>query len=133
MSVFLNKNYYCDICKVSFNHLGSHSCNNICSSCKRLNCEVNQSKSFCSYCKISINNDTCGRLHKERFCKSLHFCHICNRKKLKNHVCGDNEKWCPNCKKSVSFEHKCYILTVKQAEDMYQYKKEEKFNGYIFF
>ena len=44
-----------------------------------------------------------------------------------NHVCGDNSKWCFNCKKSVEIDHRCYILAESEND------QNQEFKGYIFF
>jgi hypothetical protein len=45
----------------------------------------------------------------------------------KNHVCGENSKWCKNCHMSVELEHKCFIKAEQND------KKLRKVNSYIFF
>ncbi len=52
-------------------------------------------------------------------------CKICNKVKRREHVCGDQSKWCKNCSSSVDYDHKCYIIKDKSQEN--------KVNGYIFF
>ena len=59
--------------------------------------------------------------------------------KKKIHVCGENEKWCYNCKLADAVDHKCFILTedelIERDKRLYKNgkKKESKFSGYIFF
>jgi len=151
MKAFLNRQYFCDDCKKAYSNPNRHMCKSMCKKCLRINCslfydyslvddeeqENNEEQNlFCLLCKIKCKNMICKSIHQEKVCKKLKVCKKCNYIKNKfNHVCGDNERWCYNCKLSVPFDHKCYILTENEAAKLK--KKENKtdtnFNGYIFF
>ena len=134
MEVFTGRDYYCHHCKIGFKHLGRHRCQHTCQSCERLNCQpITYQEKKCTYCKANCYNETCMRIHNEKVCKNVTMCKECNRRKNPLHVCGDNAKWCPNCKKSVSLDHKCYILTEAQKEERDRGVHKPKFAGYIFF
>jgi hypothetical protein len=60
----------------------------------------------------------------------LRHCNDCGHTKSRRsgHVCKQNEKWCPNCKKTVTIDHKCYI----KKED-FKRKNIKSFAGKIWF
>ena len=57
-------------------------------------------------------------------------CDVCGNLKSKTgpHVCGEDEKWCSNCKISVDYEHRCFI---KKADTKKNITK--RFAGFIWF
>ena len=124
--------YYCDVCKVGYRNLGKHKCECTCKSCNRQLCNGESNPLFnkkCHMCGVKCNDEDCYRFHTEQFCIKLRQCDICNQVKNNHHVCGNNDRWCGICNKSVSkFDHKCYI----QKENI---EKESKntINGFIFF
>ena len=113
---YLNRSYFCDLCKVGFGSRVNHSCKMICEMCKSMNCQV-ENKIKCSMCKILCNNQICLELHQEQICLSLRKCNICSHIKNRKHVCGDNSHWCKNCDKSVYDDHRCYMLKEKDPEN----------------
>ena len=134
MKVFLRKVYFCPQCKVGYNQLGKHKCTITCTSCFRVDCYSTDKdmQSYCAYCKKVCFNDVCERIHRETFCSRVAFCSKCDKRKFKNHVC-DDEKFCTNCKQAVPLNHKCFILTEHQREEVSKQFWSKKFNGYIFF
>ena len=38
MASYLNKSYYCDLCKTGFDHTEEHNCISICKACQCMNC-----------------------------------------------------------------------------------------------
>ena len=44
------------------------------------------------------------------------------------HVCGENNKWCLNCKESVGYDHQCFIKSIEKKN-----KSKKKFKGYVWF
>ena len=134
MKRYLNFHYFCHLCKYAFDNLGYHKCDNVCNSCTRLNCN----KDFeleCKHCKIHARNYSCIKIHDEKRCKILRVCSVCGYYKhaTRIHICGDNNKYCKNCKASVDLNHKCYMLTEEQIELRNKKKVEKKFNGFVFF
>ena len=127
MASFLNKSYYCDLCKKGFDHTEFHNCITICKACQRMNCSPDF-KIKCQNCDLLIQNKSCYDLHDATKCKILKKCHEClyflSRTRL--HICGDDHKWCISCKISVDVLHKCY----KRTEEEY---KPKTFEGFLFF
>ena len=82
---------------------------------------------MCKFCKSECKNETCARIHQERFCFQAKKCHSCNFFKGNNHVCNQNEKWCKNCKKSVDENHRCFIKHEKID------REPDAIKGYIYF
>ena len=77
-----------------------------------------------------MRNDVCAQIHTEKMCAELSKCHDCGIIKplYRIHICGDNAKYCSNCKQAVELDHRCYI----QCEPVTRLR-EPKFGGYIFF
>ena len=125
MTAYLKCSYFCQFCRVKYQNLGSHNCNSICKSCSRsvYICKESpeEKKEFaaCGECFIVPENKACKFLHETSQCLKLKLCHTCGNKKSKSHphVCGENHKWCPNCKSSVDFEHRCFIKKVPLFEE----------------
>jgi len=124
MKHFLNRQYFCDICKKGYTNKNTHICPGICKSCHRREClddiefdnciEINlKLERKCKGCYMIFKNETCGIMHVENYCTNPKKCDVCNKILKKNHVCGLNSKWCSNCKKSVDYDHQCYILNEK--------------------
>ena len=137
MRVHLKVKYFCDHCKSWWNARGQHKCGYTCEKCYRLDCFKEKKEYKCDKCKIDCFNESCLAMHQTYYCKKFTICTKCNHKILNKHVCGDNQKWCPNCCQSVELEHRCHILTEKQKNNLKKNKNKkqqvEKFNGYIFF
>jgi hypothetical protein len=135
MTAYLNTSYFCEYCKVKYQNLGSHNCESVCKCCLRLNyvCkdipEEKKDLAECKDCFLKPKNSYCKYLHESSHCLALKLCKICGYKKSKSHphVCGEDNKWCPNCRDSVDFEHRCYI---KKALDN---ENNKKFNGFIWY
>ena len=67
-------------------------------SCKRLDCEsIFETKKKCSLCNLKLKNEKCAIIHQESFCMKNKICPECYDTYNKNHVCGDDQKWCNNC------------------------------------
>ena len=131
MTAFLGSNYFCEYCRIKYSNLGRHSCENLCKSCKRYNyiCHDENYQKKCPNCSLTLRNSTCEKLHDSGQCFKLLICEKCSclKAKYKVHVCGDNSKWCPNCRLAVTLDHNCFI----QKETKKKYQK--KFAGYVWF
>jgi hypothetical protein len=133
MKRFMNKSYYCNFCKVGYDKIGAHKCEALCISCLRHNCIkeedliTDQNDFKCEFCKMICRNLLCKSIHEEKICYIPHLCQKCNKINRKNHVCGMDSKWCRNCKKSVNYNHECYILKENHRN------KEELDANFIFF
>ena len=104
----------------------------MCKSCFRISCLVDNAQK-CKGCELMCNNEQCLKIHSERWCEKLKPCQACGYiKAAYNHVCGDEQKWCPNCKKSVQFDNKCFILTEEEKNNKKSSRKTD-FKGYFFF
>ena len=127
MPAYVNKAYYCDLCKIGFDHTVEHSCVTICKACQRMHCRPDF-KIKCQNCDLFIQNKSCFDLHDESKCQIVKKCPECMYfiSRRRPHICGDDHKWCTNCNESVDILHKCHIRT---EEDL----KLKAFEGFIFF
>ena len=137
---YFNQSYFCDYCLTAFNNIGHHNCEATCKSCRRQGCvEDLNCKLHCTFCNKKAKNNICKLEHEQSHCYKKKLCEICKSTKKKIHVCGENEKWCYNCKLADAVDHKCFILTedelIERDKRFYKNgkKKESKFSGYIFF
>ena len=78
--------------------------------------------------KFIYSNKSCYDLHNEAKCRISKKCPECMFfiSRSRPHICGDDHKWCTNCKLSVDLLHKCYI---RNEEEL----KTKKFEGFVFF
>ena len=89
---------------------------------------------FVKKCGIETRNGTCETTHYESVCEKLQQCKLCSYKNGKEaHICGDQDKWCNNCRKGVKFSHRCHILTEDERLNLYKRIPTPKFSGYVFF
>ena len=131
MARFLNRNCYCHFCKIGFNDTFNHSCDWTCRMCRRPDCEQ-QPEGLCKHCGVTCNNDVRRRIHEENLCSKILNCETCGNRKTKHHVCGAEQRWCPNCSKGVPFDHRCYIAKEKK-QNKDKDKPADKFEGFICF
>ena len=123
---FFNKRFYCYTCMKPYSNFENHPCNKVCKKCKNKNCQTGLFIFRCNVCLVNCNSEKCLLEHKKKICGRIPKCDVCGVFKVRTHVC--NGKWCYFCKESVSYDHKCYILTEDENE-----LKETSFDGYIFF
>jgi hypothetical protein len=102
-TAYLGCKYYCQFCRVKYSNLGYHICENICRSCHRYLYKREELKKKCKNCGLISKNSQCDKLHHSSQCRMLRHCNDCGHTKSRRsgHVCKQNEKWCPNCKKTV--------------------------------
>ena len=132
MKAFLSKSYFCDFCKIAYDLCFKHVCKSLCFSCRNSNCyaDTHYIQKKCETCDVIFKNQLCEDTHFHRICSHLKKCSKCNCYVYNRaHVCGDDEKWCPNCKRSVDLEHKCYIQNEHDKKDT----KKDVLAGYVFF
>jgi hypothetical protein len=123
---YFNYSYFCDYCKIGYDHLTHHKCEAQCKSCRKFNCYKTDDKTYqCPQCKIKARSLECLITHKDLICTKYIKCNNCNMHRKKDHLCGDNVKFCKNCKLRVSLAHRCCIKPDKI--------QDKQFNGYIFF
>ena len=99
MKVFTNRSFYCDHCKIGYNHRIEHKCKNLCKMCNRVTCRVTQ-KIKCEFCNIFCNEKKCLDLHQSKICKNSTVCDKCFKCKSRHHIC-EHQKYCKNCLKGV--------------------------------
>jgi hypothetical protein len=120
MTVFLGCSYFCEYRRVKYSNLGYHNCKNLYSSCYRYdyNCVIEKSIT-CKSCKVISRNIICKKLHDSGQCYKLRLCDKCGNLKSKTgpHACGEEGKWCSNCKISVNYEHRCYIKKCNEKKN----------------
>jgi len=142
MTGFLNRNYFCQICKKGYQHKESHACNNPCHLCRKLHADVSEDWKYCEECNCKFLNQPCFDLHKnmtvngDSTCKQYYRCRDCNQLinrtyHKKTHVCG--EHYCSTCKEYVHEDHLCYMQPVEDDCGPDDKKKAEKEATYIFF
>ena len=132
MKSYLGKSYYCDFCKHGYDLLNRHKCSFLCDSCRQPNC-IKEYERKCSNCSLKIQNKQCAEIHVSSICNIKRKCNDCDEIQTnKNHVCGENSKWCSSCNKSVELTHMCYIQGELENEHQKD-NKIDKFNGYIMF
>lgn len=51
MPYYFNRSYFCDHCKIGYDHTGDHKCKNTCNQCGRLNCVSKTSLETSQKCK----------------------------------------------------------------------------------
>jgi very-short-patch-repair endonuclease len=122
MCAWLDKDYFCDVCKKGYKSPQDHRCDFICKSCFRkselcLNDGLTIRKCLNEnnghICNCIYYNDKCFEYHRKNYCNNnFKICEKCNtfikNKNLNRHVCLD-ERWCSNCSIVVDLEHKCYM------------------------
>ena len=137
MKSWMNRWYFCDYCKKGFNSKTDHACIHTCKACFRRDCEP-ELVIKCKLCNLETRNDICRENHNRSVCSHMVHCDKCgsrfHNKRIRNHVCGKEDKYCKNCRKVVKVDnHVCYILTEEQRNQLTHFKKTNKFEGYIFF
>ena len=108
--------YYCEECKVPYDHKNKHRCGGTCSSCQQSPRCVDQVKIKCDDCKRYFKGQTCfenhikeGSREKSTVCIEIKCCENCFKtvKGSRKHICG--EIFCKNCSIHVPENHLCYI------------------------
>jgi len=127
IKAFLNVDYYCHYCKVGYNNVNDHKCIATCILCKQQTCLLEfdtEDDITCLFCSKKCKSLSCRIRHEEYICPYRKSCNVCKQIKKYYHVCGTNSKWCTNCKASVDFDHKCFVL-----KDMLSTKSNNKYLG----
>jgi len=65
MPAFLSKSYFCVKCKIGYDHLARHKCNNPCDLCHHIHTDEPDSWTYCIDCNRNFKNNTCFAKHKE--------------------------------------------------------------------
>ena len=74
MKAFLERNYWCDYCKIAFMNKNTHRCKFVCNSCRSFNCDNSSVDRFpkplqCENCSKLLFSDACTLTHLLEFCK----------------------------------------------------------------
>ena len=120
MPAFLQRSYFCKLCRVGYNNQGSHYCKLGCKYCRHFRACAFEKWRPCFSCNRNFVSEYCYRKHLEKgICRLLHACTQCGSTyhTYREHKCG--EKYCNACKKKQPLKHMCYIqpLTTDEEED----------------
>jgi hypothetical protein len=77
----------------------------------------------CNNCNTNCLNDLCLLIHQEKVCPKYIKCTTCGRYQDRIHVCDGS--WCLNCSPAVIMDHKCFILTQEERDEI----KKTNVNG----
>ncbi|CAC5393604.1 unnamed protein product [Mytilus coruscus] len=66
MPGFSNRSYYCNICQKGYQNKEEHKCNNICTSCHKINEIENKEWIYCKDCNRFFQGDVCIQLHAKK-------------------------------------------------------------------
>ena len=140
---FLNRSYYCEVCKRGFNckKRGGHRCKAAqCKLCRKPKCKNTGMKRAypriqCDKCDDSFNSKECYKTHIiTKDCEKFKVCKVClclvRRTEMADDLshphCG--ERFCNKCQKFVSKEepHYCYIPIFKPSNYLQQQQKSQE-------
>ena len=127
MPGFLNRSYFCHICRKAYSNTVDHMCDSVCKMCRGLECSFIDPRS-CVDCKRMFKSQACYDRHKEPLgngesvCQQVKKCVKCGDSmrvhKLVNHLCGKTK--CKTCKEFVDDDdkdtHYCYMKKPKESE-----------------
>ena len=135
---FLNRSYFCHRCHKAYSNTCDHLCDDMCRSCRGIECKIEGSGITCNECNRLLKNQECYDNHKQpingggrSLCEVIRKCPECGKamdvRKIKNgHICG---KKCSTCKvifQPKDTDHICYIQQQEQ-------KEESNYNHLLFF
>lgn len=138
---FMKKTYWCHTCNRGYDKKLGHSCDAVCLSCHRVDCERDKTNLMeCLDCGRSFLGAGCFAEHKSKktvkmsVCEKIRRCKECchmysyvNRSAEKQpHRCG--EMLCKTCSMFVMpEEHHCYMKPLKMTEEVRKRNDEAKF------
>lgn len=97
MTGFLNRSYFCQMCKKGYNNKEMHTCNNPCVYCHQIHTEGEEKWMFCDQ---TVNK----KLHKK-----VHVCH---------------EVYCKTCKYFYAEDHLCYMQPVSNEPPQRRHQRK---------
>ncbi len=138
MPGFLNRGYFCHMCRKAYDSTVDHLCDSVCKMCRGLECSFIDPRS-CVDCKRMFKSQACYDRHKEPLgnggsvCQQVKRCMKCGNSmrihRLANHLCGKTK--CRTCKEFVDDDdkdtHYCYM---KKPEESKTKESEEEESGY---
>ncbi len=127
MPGFLNRSYFCHMCRKSYDSTVDHSCDSMCKMCRGFECSFVDTRS-CVDCKRTFKSQACYDRHKEPLgkgqsvCQQVKKCMKCAKSMrihmLANHLCGKTK--CKTCEEFVDVDgkdtHYCYMKRPKESE-----------------
>ena len=136
---FLNRSYFCHRCHKVYSNTCDHLCNDMCRSCRGIECKLEGSGITCNECNRLFKNQACYDNHKEPIngggrsaCEVIRKCPKCGKamdvRKLnsKGHICGKKCQTCGVIFQPKDTDHICYIQQQEQ-------KEEPSYNHLLFF
>ena len=136
---FLNRSYFCHRCHKAYSNTCDHLCDDMCRSCRSIECKLVGSGITCNECNRLFRNQACYDNHKQpingggrSLCEVIKKCLKCGKamdiRKLKDggHICGKECKSCKVIYQPKDTDHICYIQQQEQ-------KEESSYNHLLFF
>ena len=136
---FLNRSYFCHRCHKAYSNTCDHLCDDMCRSCRSIECKLVDSGITCNECNRLFKNQACYDDHKQpingggrSLCEVIKKCLKCGKamdiRKLKDggHICGKECKSCKVIYQPKDTDHICYIQQQEQ-------KEESSYNHLLFF
>ena len=136
---FLNRSYFCHRCHKAYSNTCDHLCDDMCRSCRSIECKLVGSGITCNECNRLFKNQACYDNHKQpingggrSLCEVIKKCPKCGKamdiRKLKDggHICGKECKSCKVIYQPKDTDHICYIQQQEQ-------KEESSYNHLLFF
>ena len=136
---FLNRSYFCHRCHKAYSNTCDHLCDDMCRSCRSIECKLVGSGITCNECNRLFKNQACYDNHKQpingggrSLCEVIKKCLKCGKamdiRKLKDggHICGKECKSCKVIYQPKDTDHICYIQQQEQ-------KEESSYNHLLFF
>ena len=141
MPGFLNRSYFCHMCRKPYNNTVDHLCDSMCKMCRGFECSFVAPRS-CVDCKRMFKSQACYDRHKEPLgngksvCQLVKKCVKCGKSmrihRLTNHLCGETR--CRTCKEFVDHDgkdtHYCYMKKPKESETKESETEENTESGY---
>ena len=136
---FLNRSYFCHRCHKAYSNTCDHLCDDMCRSCRSIECKLVGSGITCNECNRLFKNQACYDNHKQpingggrSLCEVIKKCPKCGKamdiRKLKDggYICGKECKSCKVIYQPKDTDHICYIQQQEQ-------KEESSYNHLLFF
>ena len=127
MPGFLNRSYFCHMCRKSYNNTVDHVCDAMCKMCRGLECSFIEPRD-CTDCGRMFKSQACYDRHKEPLgnggsvCQQVKRCTRCGNsvrvRNWANHICAKTK--CRTCKEFVDDNgkdtHYCYMKKPEESE-----------------
>ena len=131
MPGFLNRSYFCHMCRKSYNNTVDHLCDAMCKMCRGLECSFVNPRD-CADCGRTFKSQACYDRHKEPLgkgrsvCQQVKKCTKCGNSvivyNMAHHICAKTK--CRTCKEFIDNKdkdtHQCYM---KKPEEKNEHKE----------